>query len=547
MATNRNQANAVFHFLRWDRTADKIEFEFKYDRPPMFHGFPLQPPNIKRITVKRDKHYILHGKLFGQGYYSEVHSFMQWLRELLEQIQSGTLRKSQLIKFKSHSYDYSISGHFFTKLWSPEFVVKADKIEDSFLRYKLAFAINFLEAHHRTEYVSDGDKEPVPPLNTTFVEWCANAPTRGIAYSLRSTKVHTCMERMTETSEHVRKSAQTSNSTSFDHFMFQFHDFNIEVQFIENIDNISFSQKLAIKYYSRTGNSPTILQRNVVVEFLSFVFGRHILPVGSSLFEKIASAPDFDQIVSFRGQNPWGDDLVIVSRTMSYPPIEFSPFLAESESESEPPHLDSPAFTIESFIEKFLPRYEEERSKSRLVDLLWGIWTAQPQSDDQRLPIYASALESVAKAYLKANAITLEYISSTEATILRQEVLKCVDEFLGKLDLSESAKRGIKNGLSNINQYSANERMKKFQEAIGLELFDREKAAIRRRNASAHGDRSVLTEVSDEKQQQASMAEYVYRTLLHRVFLRILGYEGRYIDYGTVGFPERLMTDKSDD
>lgn len=37
----------------------------------------------------------------------------------------------------------------------------------------------------------------------------------------------------------------------------------------------------------------------------------------------------------------------------------------------------------------------------------------------------------------------------------------------------------------------------------------------------------------------------VYKTFFHRVFLKILGYEGTYVDYSTLNWPKRPLNEEA--
>lgn len=532
--TNRIQLDTEFASVRWEKIAEKIEFEFDHDDPPFFAAFALQPPNIKRVVISRDEHYRLQGKLYGRGRYDVITAFMRYLHERWNTTKAGTLVMGQTVGFQNGSYNYILVGHFFASESGRDFVVKHEKLDDCIMDYELGFPVHSVEAEylpaHRPNYVMSK-----PPC--IFVEWCTNAPDNKLGYTLRGTKTISRIEVTTSEDGQARKLYNELHESARDHFRFQFYEFLIRVRFIEISKHASYTRKIAIEYYASTGTLPTVEQRSLVTELLSFLFGRHLLSVGYSLFESLPDDPESDQLIAFRGTPPWRDDLVIASRVSSHPPIDFDPYLIESGIEDEQPVLNTPTPNIEEFIEHFLPAYEKERHDSGLADLLWGLWTAQPQSDNQRLPIYASALETVVKSHLKSRNITLEYLSADQAKTLLREMRKSVGECQKRLELSQTATRGIESKLSNFNNYSANDRMKRFLSMIGLELSTEEQAAMRLRNSSAHGDSSILTEKSLEQEQRVSIAESAYRTLLHRVFLNILGYKGPHVDYGSLGYP----------
>lgn len=63
----------------------------------------------------------------------------------------------------------------------------------------------------------------------------------------------------------------------------------------------------------------------------------------------------------------------------------------------------------------------------------------------------------------------------------------------------------------------------------------KEKKALQARNFSAHG--SYAGDSIDYEEQ--FMTSQVYECILVRVILKLLKYEGNYIDYGTIGYPEK--------
>lgn len=62
-----------------------------------------------------------------------------------------------------------------------------------------------------------------------------------------------------------------------------------------------------------------------------------------------------------------------------------------------------------------------------------------------------------------------------------------------------------------------------------------EKKALQARNFSAHG--SFGGNYIDYQEQY--MISQVYECILVRVVLKLLKYDGNYIDYGTLGYPEK--------
>ena len=74
-----------------------------------------------------------------------------------------------------------------------------------------------------------------------------------------------------------------------------------------------------------------------------------------------------------------------------------------------------------------------------------------------------------------------------------------------------------------------------FFDGIDLPIGDLENKAIGARNFAAHGSINE-SKTSILEQHKLAMA---YETLISRVILKLIGYSGNYVDYGTLGYPER--------
>jgi hypothetical protein len=73
-------------------------------------------------------------------------------------------------------------------------------------------------------------------------------------------------------------------------------------------------------------------------------------------------------------------------------------------------------------------------------------------------------------------------------------------------------------------------------ETIGLAIGKVEKDALKARNKMAH---SSMGEIDDREIAETLRYSQAYETLFNRIFLKLLGYDGDYIDYFTPGYPHR--------
>jgi hypothetical protein len=85
---------------------------------------------------------------------------------------------------------------------------------------------------------------------------------------------------------------------------------------------------------------------------------------------------------------------------------------------------------------------------------------------------------------------------------------------------------------------SSNESLEFFFDEINLPVGEVERGAIQARNPMAHGSSVLFDEAAHEQMLRDTFA---YRTLFNRILLKILGYEGDYVDHSVPGWPERPL------
>jgi hypothetical protein len=89
---------------------------------------------------------------------------------------------------------------------------------------------------------------------------------------------------------------------------------------------------------------------------------------------------------------------------------------------------------------------------------------------------------------------------------------------------------------ASILTQGGNEEVRAFFAKIGLKVGAVEEAAMRAANEPAHG-----TMTPGEKMKAYVVHGRAYRTLFARTFLRLIGYDGAYLDRTSPGFPSRAL------
>lgn len=277
-----------------------------------------------------------------------------------------------------------------------------------------------------------------------------------------------------------------------------------------------WSEKIGIEYRKEWG-IPNEGVRTAISELVGFIIGRQLLQVGTTRIDENGYVTEREAI------SPWEQNVVSVCQEPNNNPVNFS-------------YENIGMF--ERLMNQLLPRYLELRDQLDLSDALWKYWIAGNMPIGTNLPILAAAIEGLAKKWFKSK------MSKTKGVYMDS---KAFNKLLSaEIESIKQKMSQIENGQKMINKINfsynmgANDRLNYFFEELNITVGEAERAALKARNAMAHGDASS----SQETAQLVKMTR-VYQTFFHRVILKLLGYEESYIDRGTVGFPERSIDEQS--
>ncbi|WP_422448968.1 hypothetical protein [Thermoanaerobacterium sp. DL9XJH110] len=273
-----------------------------------------------------------------------------------------------------------------------------------------------------------------------------------------------------------------------------------------------WSNNIGIEYRREWGGIPDRYTREAIAEITSFIIGKHLLNIGYSTFDSMG------QPIEQVALNPWGDNVISLSRSPGLSPIRFS---------------FSDFNRIEKVLNQVVPRYLELRNVLNLNEALWRYWISNDLPIGANLPILHAGVEILAKAWFKSNKSKTKgvYLSKKEFDELIEDGMKII---VTKLQRQKYGDRMIRK-ISDAYKMTQNEQLAFFFEEIGLNIGEVENEALKGRNIMAHGSSSQ----SDEEISYLIYLTRSYQTLFHRIFLKILGYTENYIDYSTEGWPER--------
>jgi hypothetical protein len=302
-----------------------------------------------------------------------------------------------------------------------------------------------------------------------------------------------------------------------------------------------WSRNICVEYRKEFGPIPDSEKREAISEIVSFVLGTQLLNAGFTEYDH-----EWQTLTLF-AKTSWGGAYSrSVSEGIPISPVNLGirSFIIKEEK-------------IEELLCGLIPKYLDLRDKRRLKEALWRYWISRDTPPGADLPVLSSALEIIMKAWFDSeeSKSTKFYMPQKEFNKLIGEGLKNIegklDEYIenktksleqGNTDLLEiqeikELKNTVIGKVRNSNQKSLTKQYPAFFKGIGLKTGEIEDGAIRARNQMAHGDND--NNGKEEESEKERMYTYAYQTLFHRVFLKLLGYEGNYVDRSVIGFPEK--------
>lgn len=362
--------------------------------------------------------------------------------------------------------------------------------------------------------------ERIDKAGASLTDWYLNGPhepvwTRG---AQRNGAVH-YERRWNRREDETTKTyaGDSSHVSGFDHFYVKCTAGNFMVHQVPDKFGPAWSASIGIEYeVGPDGNFPDSDQRTAISELVGFVFGRRLIHVASTTFDK-EGCP-----IAVTAKQPWGNNVQAVCSMNVIAPVNVSRAHGGTN--------------VETVIESILPQYIRLRSSLRLGEALWRLWLGNEASLGINLTIYSAGLDMLASAWFKSTKSKSKgvYLPKDEFEARLDEVFQLASEKLDGVEYKDRILRRI----SGSFQTGISERTEWFFDEIGLPIDKAERAALKARNASAHGADSGATndEFDTLIHHRAAMS-----VLFARTVLKILGYTGLYIDRSTIGFTLREL------
>lgn len=312
------------------------------------------------------------------------------------------------------------------------------------------------------------------------------------------------------------------SSISRDFLKVDFSDFKFLIAEVPKEFGPKWSSNIGIEYRKEWGRIPNEDEREMISELCSFVFGCQLLLIGNTIYDKE------EQVVGGYARNPWGEAKAICSKP-AYPPININ----SSDS----------SMKAEDIIKQMLPKYFELRNPLHLNEALWFYWIFSYTTIGTSLPILWAGIEEIMHGWFKYKNSKSKgvYITKKEFNALLSGEISIIESKLKeklkeKEDGNDTTNKIVKK-IEDTYQMGPTDRLRFFFKEIQLDVNEQEWDSLELRHKFAHGsiDFDTPDGLSWIKKTQT------VQTLFNRIFLKVLGYSGNYIDRSTIPWVDKKL------
>lgn len=284
------------------------------------------------------------------------------------------------------------------------------------------------------------------------------------------------------------------------------------IQSVPDIYGPSWSKNVSIEYKSKWW-IPTPEERKKINEIVSFLIGRQLISIGYTKYNK-------------KGK--------VIEDFVNSPKISEGIHLQEL---CKFKFYSSPVNTLghESlnnlriYFKELIPKYIALRDDLNLNEVLGKYWLSKAIPNEAEIIILAASLELLFNSWYNSKNSKSQgnFLSKRKFQEVFGEELNLIENKLDIVDWQfPDFKKRFYNRIEDSNQMGFNASIHFFFKEIGLNIGEIEKKAIQCRNNPVHGH--ILK--TDEVDEMIKMT-LAYRTLVNRTILKILGYNGEYVDY----------------
>lgn len=350
-----------------------------------------------------------------------------------------------------------------------------------------------------------------------LIEWYLNGPSGDFIFS-RSTQrqiKEDFIRKRFEIEEKLYPGTFKEENTR-DFAFIELKNMSFIIQAVPKYLGPHWSNCIGIEYREEWEGVPTEEEREAISEIVGFIFGKHLLNVGYTKYA--GKGYPIEEVA----KNPWGDNVVSKCQKAALFPIDIDSCQTWG--------------MVEKVLNQLIPQYLLLRHDLNLNQALWNYWVSLDLPIGVNLPILSAGVETIAKSWFKTSKSKTKgvYLSKKKFNELMGSGFDVIEE---RLRENQYCKRML-DKIKNAYNMSANERFNFFFSEIDLPIGEIERKAIKGRNSMAHGD--IMSDQQIEKMIRLTRA---YQTFFHRILLKILGFDGDYIDMSAAGWPKRHINE----
>lgn len=292
----------------------------------------------------------------------------------------------------------------------------------------------------------------------------------------------------------------------------------------------TWSRKLSIEYHAAWGGIPDEDERRAIARVVSFVLGRRLLHVGSTSFDA-AGIP-----FSATAMNPGSLNPRALAKQSDREP---APIVSIVEGLPAPEYDATGVLVprLEQILSVLIPRYLELRQTLQLDEALERYLVLPELYGGIALVVMRSTLEILCRSWFESSGSKSggAYLKGKQVTQLIGPELDAIGS---KLE-GRPYKDPVLNRMRSAFEISMAAGFYRFFDELGLKWGVVEREAIKTGSQGAH----TLRMESDTEVLRVHRRRAALHSLLDRVVLKLLGYDGCYLDRSSPGWPERHIAE----
>lgn len=372
------------------------------------------------------------------------------------------------------------------------------------IEFKLRIGISKISKFH---------KNSIKEENSKYIkEWYINSSNNDLIFTRDVQRINKYIKKrnISKVKESdIELDLEWSDSTGS--LFIELDDYSFIIEKVLDDFSPNWSKKLSIEYQEDLKIPPSAIRQNII-NILSFLFGRQLIKVGETHYDK-----DWNVIKKYS-----------FSPSFISPRVNLKKICKQRDSPAILPEKSPKISEAENILSQIINSYLQKNNLNLLSGVIELLVTSTTIPIENEIVMIGASLDRITDNYPseKVPKIWMDYNEYTD--LIKDEI----NEIKVKLKEHEQ----IISRIENAYQVSGRQRIKLLLKHLNLETGKIEEKAKNYRNNPAHGH--------DINKEKLKYSTKVYRSLLNRIILKILGHD-RYYDLSAMR--ELKITDKISD